>query len=33
MDNYDYQALVNEVVQRGINMFGNFPQFIFKELI
>jgi hypothetical protein len=24
MDNYDYQALVNEVVQRGINMFGNF---------
>ena len=24
MDNYDYQGLVNEVVQRGINMFGNF---------
>lgn len=24
MDNYDYQALVNEVVRRGINMFGNF---------
>ncbi|MBO6296779.1 MAG: PriCT-2 domain-containing protein, partial [Prevotella sp.] len=24
MDRYDYQALVNEVVTRGINMFENF---------
>ena len=24
MDKYDYQALVNEVVTRGINMFENF---------
>ena len=24
MDNYNYQALVNEVVCRGINMFESF---------
>lgn len=24
MDNYDYNALANEVVRRGINMFESF---------
>lgn len=26
MDDYDYQGLVNEVVQRGINLFGSFEE-------
>ena len=27
MDRYDYQALVNEVVNRGINLFESFDDF------